>query len=75
MADYNATDTTEDEQKKQAHSENEIRSPSLMGSNKHQGEVGTGNSPKGVFGKWRRGRNATKHKKAKKIKQKQALKE
>ena len=55
MVDYNATDTTEDGQRKQVHSENEITSPSLMGSNKDQGEVGTGNSP----GE----RNATKHKK------------
>ena len=63
MVDYNATDTTEDGQRKQVHSENEITSPSLMGSNKDQGEVGTGNSPKGVSGKRKRGRNATKHKK------------
>ena len=48
MADYNAVDTTEDGQRKQIHSENEIRSPSLMGSNKDQGEVGIGNSPRGV---------------------------
>ena len=66
MADYNATDTTEDGQRKQVHSENEIRRPSLMGSNKDQGEVGTGNSTKQVSGKWKRGRSATKHKKAKK---------
>ena len=65
MADNNATDTTEDGQRKQVHSEDEIRSPSLMGSNNDQGEVGTGNSPKGVSGKRKRGRSATKHKKAK----------
>ena len=41
MADYNAIDTTEDGQRKQVHSGNEVRSPSLMGSNKDQGEVGT----------------------------------
>ena len=35
-ADYNATDTTEDEYRKQVHSEKKIRSPSLMGSNKDQ---------------------------------------
>ena len=29
MADYNATDTTENGQRKQVHSENGIRSPSL----------------------------------------------
>ena len=63
MVDYNATDTTEDGQRKQVRSENEITSPSLMGSNKDQGEVGTGNSPKGVSGKRKRGRNAIKHKK------------
>ena len=43
MADNNATDTTEDGQRKQVHSENEIRSPSLMSFNKDQGEVGAGN--------------------------------
>ena len=42
MADYNATDKTEDWQRKQVHSENGIRSPSLMGSNKEQEKVGTG---------------------------------
>ena len=41
MADNNATDTTEGGHWKQVHSENKIRSPSLMGSNKNQGEVGT----------------------------------
>ena len=65
MADYKATDTTEDGQRKQVHSEKEIRSPFPMGSNKDQGEVGTGNSPKGVSGKRKKGRSATKHKKAK----------
>ena len=35
-----------------------------MGSNKDQGKVGTGNSPRGVSGKRKRGRSATKHKKA-----------
>ena len=42
MADYNATDKTEDWQRKQVHSENGIRSPSFMGSNKEQEKVGTG---------------------------------
>ena len=36
-----------------------------MGSNKDQGEVSTRNSPRGVFRKRKRGRSATKHKKAK----------
>ena len=36
MADYNATDTTEDGYRKQVYSENKIRSPSLMGSIKDQ---------------------------------------
>ena len=72
MIDNNATDTTEDGQRKQVHSENRIRSPSLMGSDKDQGEVDTGNSLKGVSQKRKRGRSATKHKKAtKKIIQKQ----
>ena len=76
MVDNNATDTTEDGQRKQVHSENRIRSPSLMGSDKDQGEVDTGNSLKGVSQKRKRGRSATKHKKAtKKIIQKQSLKE
>ena len=35
-----------------------------MGSNKDQGKVGTGNSPRGVSGKRKSGRSATKHKKA-----------
>ena len=65
MADNNATDTTEDGQRKKFHSENEIRSPSLMGSKKDEGDVGTGNSPKGVSGKRKRGRSANNHKKAK----------
>ena len=38
MADNNTTDTTEDRKRKQV--------PSLMGSNKDQGEVGTGNRTK-----------------------------
>ena len=44
MADYNAINITEDRQRKQVHSENKIRSPSLMGSPsiKYQGEFGTG---------------------------------
>ena len=66
MAGNNATDTTEDGQRKQVYSENGIRSPSLIGSNKDQGEVGTGNSAKGVSEKPKRGRSATKHKKTKK---------
>ena len=41
MAYNNATDTTKDGHRKQVHSETEIRSPSLMGSNKGHGEVGT----------------------------------
>ena len=48
MTDSNAIDTTEYGQWKQVHSENGIRSPSLIGSSKDQGQVGTGNSPKGV---------------------------
>ena len=75
MVDYIAVDTTEDGQRKQVHPENEIRSPSLMRSIKDQGEVGTGNLPRGVSGKRKRGRSATKHKKSKKIKQKQTLEE
>ena len=66
MADNNTTDTTKDKQGKQVHSENEIGSSSLMGSNKDQGEVGIGNSSKGVSVKRKRMRSATKHKKAKK---------
>ena len=46
MADYNTTDRTEDRQRKQAHSGNGIRSPSLMGSKKCQGEIGIENLPK-----------------------------
>ena len=46
MTDYNVIDTTEGGQRKQIHSENEIRSPSLMGSDKYQGKVGTGNLPR-----------------------------
>ena len=65
MADYNVTYTTEDGQRKQVHSEYEIRRSSLIGSNKDQGEVGTENSPKGVSRKRKRGRSANKHKKAK----------
>ena len=55
MTDYNAIDTTEDGQRKHVHSKNEIRSPSLMGSNRDQGEVGTGDTPGGVSGKRERG--------------------
>ena len=43
MSDNNATDTTEDELRKQAHSKHGIRSSFLMVSNKDQVEVGTGN--------------------------------
>ena len=64
VADYNAK---EYEQKKLLHSENEIRSSCHMRSNKDQGEVGTGHSPKGVSGKWKRGRSANKHKKEKRL--------
>ena len=66
MTDNNVTDTPEDEQRKQVHSENGIRSPSLIGSNKDQGEVDTGNSPEGVSEKRKRGGSPTKDKKAKK---------
>ena len=66
MADNNTTDTTKDKQRKQVHSENGIGSSSLMGSNKDQGEVGIGNSSKGVSVKRKRMRSATKHKKQKK---------
>ena len=45
MAYNNATDTTKDGHRKQVHSENEIRSPSLMGSNKGHGKVGTEDRP------------------------------
>lgn len=45
------------------HSNSGIRSLSLMGSNE-DGEAGTGNSLKGVSIKRKRGRTATKHKKA-----------
>ena len=63
MADDNATDTTKDEHRKQAYSKNGITSPSLMGSNKDQEEADTGNLPKEVFGKRKKERSATKHKK------------
>ena len=66
MVDNNAIGTTEDGQRKQVHSENGIVIPSLMGSKKNQEEVVTGNLPKGVTGKRRKGGSATKHKKAKK---------
>ena len=46
ISDENSADTTEDGQRKQVHSDNRIRSLSLIGSNKEQGEVGTGNSHK-----------------------------
>ena len=49
MADNNATDTTKDGQRKHVQSDNGMRSPSLMG----------------VYEKRKRGRSATKHKKAK----------
>ena len=63
MADKNATDTTEYGQRKQVHSENGIRSSSLMGSDKDQGEVGTGNSLKEAYEKRKKGRSATKKQK------------
>ena len=66
MADNNATDITEDGQRKQAYSENGIRSPSLMGPNKNQEKVGTGNLTKGVSEKRKRWRSTIKHRKAKK---------
>ena len=75
MFDNNAADTTEDEQRKQVHSDNVIRNPSFIDSNKDQGEVCTGNSPKVVSEKWKSGRNTTKHKKEKKFVQKQVLQE
>ena len=65
MVDNNATDTTEDGQKKQVYFVNGIRSISFMDSDKDRGEVGTGNLSKGVSVKWKRERSATKHKKAK----------
>ena len=61
MTDNDPTETTENGQRKQLHSENETRSFSLMGSNKDQGEVGTEDRQKR-----KRGRSATKHKRAKK---------
>ena len=51
MTDNNVADTTEDGQRKQGHYDNGIRSSSLMGFSKDQGEVGTDNLPKGVSGK------------------------
>ena len=63
MADNNSANTTEDGQKKQVHSDNGIRSSSLIRSNKDQGEVGTGNSSKGVSEKCEKRRSTTKHKK------------
>ena len=36
-----------------------------MASKKHPREVGTGNLPRGISGKQKRGRSATKHKKQK----------
>ena len=39
MADNNAADTTEGGQMKQHHSENGLRSSSLIGSNKDQGKL------------------------------------
>ena len=65
MVDYNAIDTTKDGQRKQVHSENKIRSTSLMGSYKDQGEFGTENSHREVSGNWKRGWSVTKHKKVK----------
>ena len=65
MTDNNATDTTEYRQRKQVHSKNGMRSPSLIGSNKDKREVGKGNQPKGVSEKRKRERSATKHKKQK----------
>ena len=74
-AENNTADTTEDGQRKQVHSDNGIRSPFLMESNKDQGEVGTRNSLIRVSEKWNRWRSSSKHKKAKKFIQKQELKE
>ena len=75
MADNNATDTTEDGKRRQVHSDDGTRGPSLMGSKKDQGEVGTWTSPKGVSEKRNRERSATKHKAAIKSYKKQALNE
>ena len=58
MSDNNPTDTIEDGQRKQVHSENGIISPFLMRSIKDQVEAGTGNLPKGVSENRKRGRNA-----------------
>ena len=65
MAGNNATDKIEDGQRKQVHSDNGIRSFSLMGSNKEQGQVGTGNMSNKFFKNRKRRRSATKQKKAK----------
>ena len=61
----NATDTTEDGSRKQVHSDNGIRSLSLLLSNKDQREADTKNFPEGISEKGKPGRSATKHKKKK----------
>ena len=63
-AGNNRSDTTEDAQRKLVHCDHAIRSPTLTGSTKDQGEVGTRISPKRVYEKLKRGRSATKHKNA-----------
>ena len=63
-AGNNRSDTTEDAQRKLVHCDHAIRSPTLIGSTKDQGEVGTRISPKRVYEKLKRGRSATKHKNA-----------
>ena len=65
MADNNVTDITEEKQRKKCRFNNVISSPSVMGSSIGQGLTATGNLPKGIFVKRKRGRSATKHKKQK----------
>ena len=45
VTDNNAAGTTEDGQREQGHYDNGFRVSSLIGCNKYQGEVGTGNLP------------------------------
>ena len=47
MADNNATDITEDGQRKQVHSENGIRSSSLRGPTKTKGKLSLKNEKEG----------------------------
>ena len=60
MADNNVAHTTEGRKRKQVHSYNGTRSPSLKGFNKDQWDVGRANSPKRISEKRKKERNATK---------------